>query len=93
MTADTLTVLFLFSTVALRVALVALVIWLLIPRRRRCPACGADTAALVTGRVLTWLALERRWCLDCGWAGVAKRTAASVRPERQPTAPLRTSDV
>lgn len=85
MTAETLTVLVLFATVALRVALVLLVIWLLVPRRRRCPACGEETAALVTGRILTLLRFEKRWCLECGWWGLSKLLRPVRSHARLPT--------
>jgi len=70
---STLVVLVLFSTVLLRVALVLLVVWLLLPRRRRCPHCGEATDGVVTPAPARWLRLERRWCMACGWAGLAKR--------------------
>lgn len=84
MTAETLTVLFLFGTVALRVGLVALVMWVLVPRRRHCAACGRETAALVSPRALSLLRLERRWCLACGWWGFSKRVPLSVPAPRRP---------
>lgn len=90
MPAETLTVLFLYGTVLLRLVLVGLVLWLLVPRRVRCPACGSGTATLVTPRLVRWLRMERRWCLTCGWDGVGKvtgrRDAAAPTP-RFPAAP------
>lgn len=72
-----LVVLFLFSTVVLRVALVLLVVWLLLPRRLRCPHCGEATDGVVTPALARWLRLERRWCMACGWTGIAKRPYGS----------------
>lgn len=87
MDTSVLTVAVLAVTVALRVALVALVAWLLIPRRRSCPRCGEDTAGVVTPEAVQLLRLERRWCLACGWDGIGKRGSEAVRLARRPTAP------
>lgn len=75
---STLVVLVLFSTVLLRVALVLLVVWLLVPRRRYCPHCGETTDGVVTPALPRWLRLERRWCMACGWAGLARRPFLTV---------------
>ncbi|GIW51746.1 MAG: hypothetical protein KatS3mg081_1101 [Gemmatimonadales bacterium] len=81
MDASYLIVGFLAATVLLRVALVTLAVWLLLPPRRLCPRCGEHTEPIVTPRLLRWLRLESRWCIGCGWAGVGKKPAvAGVRP-------------
>ncbi len=74
-------------TVLLRIALILLVIWLLVPRRRSCPQCGEASARVVASRVLRLLLLERRWCLRCGWDGIAKCPPGGERSARRSTAP------
>jgi hypothetical protein len=71
----------LLGFVALRVVALLIFATVLIPRGRRCPACGEDTAALERRgllRVLPWL--DRRWCLACGWSWYRKRVAREGRP-------------
>lgn len=66
-------VLVLLATVGLRLALVAAVVWLLVPRRRQCPQCATATLPLVSPRAMRIARLERRWCLACSWVGISKR--------------------
>jgi ribosomal protein S27AE len=69
-----LIVLVLFMTVLLRFAIVALVVYFLLPATRACPRCG-DEAVLIRHAVLRYIvpALEHRWCLQCGWGGLVRR--------------------
>ena len=69
-----LVVVVLLVTVALRVAIVTAVVYLLLPRGPLCPHCGIEMVPL-RNRFLDRLlpALQRRWCLDCGWDGVVRR--------------------
>lgn len=72
-----LTVLVLLATVVMRLSIVTVVVYLLLPRGPSCPRCGEHMAALrnrFLDRVL--LVLERRWCLGCGWDGLVRRIAA-----------------
>jgi len=69
-----LVVLVLLVTVAMRVAIVTAVVYLLLPRGPLCPHCGIEMAALRNrffDRLLPLL--QRRWCLECGWDGVVRR--------------------
>lgn len=69
-----LVVVVLLVTVVMRLAMVGVVVYLLLPRGRACPRCGEPMAALrnrFINHVLPWL--ERRWCLECGWDGVVRR--------------------
>src|SRR5437764_13763547 len=74
-----LVVLVLLVTVAMRVAIVTAVVYLLLPRGPLCPHCGIEMVPL-RNRFLDRLlpALQRRWCLECGWDGVARRGRAPV---------------
>src|SRR5262245_16469698 len=67
-------VLFLFATVLLRLLLVAIVVWLVFPRRRTCPQCIEATVPIRESTYLRFLLLERRWCLSCGWNGIARKS-------------------
>lgn len=76
-------VLVLFATVLLRLGLVLGLVWLIIPRRPKCPHCQEPTSGLVSGRSLRWISLERRWCMECGWEGIGKRTRTDAPARRE----------
>ncbi len=64
----------LLVTVAMRVAIVMAVVYLLLPKGPLCPHCGIEMVPLRNrffDRLLP--ALQRRWCLECGWDGVVRR--------------------
>lgn len=87
--ADVLTAIFLFGLDAFRLVLVGFLVWLMIPRRKQCPQCGEPTEHLQGPRALKWVLLERRWCLACGWTGVARRErAAETSTPTPPTIPI-----
>lgn len=65
-------VMVLLATVLLRVALVLGAMWLLVPSRRCCPRCRSEALVRVASRAAGLLGLERRWCLACGWQGLAR---------------------
>ena len=69
----------LLAAVVLRILFLAGFAYLLIPRGRTCPACGADTVAIeATGLVRLLPGIGRRWCMACGWSWYRKH------PARQP---------
>lgn len=78
----------LLATVLLRLALVLAAIWLLIPRRHRCPRCGDADLGRVASGLARLLRLERRWCLSCGWEGVSKPTVSVPLDVQVPTGRL-----
>src|SRR3989449_2376012 len=83
-----LVVLVLLVTVAMRVAIVTAVVYLLLPRGPLCPHCAIEMVPLRNrffDRLLP--ALQRRWCLECGWDGVVRRvrSARTRTYARQPT--------
>jgi len=80
-----LIVLVLLATVAMRLAIVTAVVYLQLPRGPLCPHCGVEMAAL-RNRVVDGLlpALQRRWCLECGWNGVVRRPPRDLRRRRLP---------
>lgn len=85
-----LLVVYLVTVIALPLALGAFVLFRRLPRSRSCPRCRTTTARVrsrtlaVAGWLLTGRSLvQRRWCLACGWHGVARvpgRRAAPPRP-------------
>lgn len=72
---------YLLLVFVLPVALSAVVSYRALPLGRRCPHCDSDTIRLVSRplRILSAVRrrtrLEKRWCLGCGWDGIAR-----VRP-------------
>lgn len=69
-----LVVVVLLVTVVMRLAIVGVVVYLLLPRGPTCPRCGVQMAGIrnrLVDHVLPWL--ERRWCLECGWDGLVRR--------------------
>jgi hypothetical protein len=69
-----LIVVVLLATVILRVGVVLLAVYLLLPRGGRCRACRTEMLRLSNGLLDRWVpALERRWCLACGWSGIVRR--------------------
>jgi hypothetical protein len=61
----------LFATVLLRVAIVAAVVYLLLPKGVSCPRCS-ERLTPIRHPLLKLLVppVEHRWCLACGWSGI-----------------------
>lgn len=66
----------LLATVLVRFSLVAVLTYGLLPRGSACPHCAAELT-LIRNNFLRRLLplLEHRWCLECGWHGVVRRSA------------------
>jgi hypothetical protein len=87
---------YLLLVFALPVALSIMVSYRSLPRGRDCPHCRGDTIQLLAPRLRAAsalspaAALERRWCLCCGWEGTVrvKRERITPRP-MQPPPPAR----
>src|SRR2546422_5653514 len=85
----------LLTTVLMRVAIIGAVAYLLLPQGSLCPHCGVEMVA-IRNRFFDRLlpALQRRWCLECGWNGVVRRVRSARsrtyarRPTPRPTPPL-----
>ena len=80
----------------LPVALSAMVSFRALPVGRNCPRCGLETLRLQTpwlriaSALQSRLHVHRRWCLDCGWEGAARVSAASgIAPPPPRAAPPR----
>ncbi|HYT70681.1 MAG TPA: hypothetical protein VEK78_04820 [Gemmatimonadales bacterium] len=69
-----LVVLVLLATVLMRIAIIAAVTYLLLPQGPLCPHCHVDMMP-IRNRFFDRLlpALQRRWCLECGWNGIVRR--------------------
>lgn len=85
-------VIFVMSTIVLKVALGLYAIWLLFPADRRCPNCDSETIAVADvlgfGMVARICRVQRRWCVGCGLPHMARRgrsLSISVRAEPDPT--------
>ena len=81
-----LVVLVLLATVLLRVAIITAVAYLLLPCGPVCPHCKMDMLA-IRNRFFDLLvpALQRRWCVECGWNGIVRRierTPSRTEPRR-----------
>jgi hypothetical protein len=80
---------YLFTMLALPVALGAFVAFNGMERSRRCPACADETLRLrsrphrILSRIFRSSELHLRWCLTCGWRGTARVQRAPL-PVRQP---------
>src|SRR5437667_3802230 len=73
-----LVVLVLLVTVAMRVAIVTAVVYLLLPRGPLCPHCATEMVPprnRFFDRLLP--VLHPRWCLECRWDGVRRRVRGS----------------
>lgn len=52
--------------------------WRGLPRGRRCPGCGAESAPIhaslprLISRLLPRSIVQRRWCMRCGWSGLVR---------------------
>src|SRR5256885_586154 len=80
-----LIVVVLLATVAMRVAIVTVVVYLLLPQGRFCPHCGGEMTAIRNPFFDPGVsALERRWCGGWGGGGIGRRgPAGSRRPARR----------
>jgi len=88
-----LVALYLLLVIALPLALSAGVSYRTLPEGTACPLCRSETL-LLRSRWLGWasallrrVVLQRRWCLSCGWEGIAKLTGEAARQARKRVVP------
>ena len=74
---DVLIVGVLLATVLLRFVFVVALAYLVLPRGTECPHCAAPLDQVQAGVWSAVTGLERRFCLECGWAGLVRRSAVS----------------
>jgi hypothetical protein len=73
-----LVVLYLVLVFVVPLALSGAIGWHGLPRGRRCACCGAETVPLrarlaaALSRLMPRSTLEKRWCMQCGWTGLAR---------------------
>ena len=74
-----LVVVVLFATVLLRAGIVLTFVYLILPKKRVCPLCGA-TLTRIQHSILKLLLpmVEHRWCLECGWSGIVRHRQSRV---------------
>ena len=80
-----LIVVVLLITVLMRFAIVTAAVYLLLPAGPLCPHCKIDMVP-IRNRFFDRLlpALQRRWCLSCGWNGVVRRVRSVRKPSGRP---------
>ena len=75
----------LLFTVVLRLAIVAWVIYRLLPPGPLCPHCKVEMVPIRNRFFDRFLpAIQRRWCLECGWNGIVRRIRAAPTRTRTP---------
>lgn len=84
---DVLIVAVLLVTVALRFVLVAALAYLVLPRGTTCPHCAAPLTPVRSGWLEALAGLQQRFCLECGWNGLTRRTRAAAGHARGPGGP------
>src|SRR5687768_14607885 len=86
---------YLFVVMALPLALGIAIIYRNLTRERRCPLCGTDTVRIrtVATPILEKISfpgsLQRRWCVTCGWQGVARISDPQLVPAVATHSPIR----
>jgi hypothetical protein len=72
------------ATVLLRAGIVLSVVYLVLPKAFSCPRC-ADRLTRIRHPVLQRLLplVEHRWCMGCGWSGIARRARERRATPRQ----------
>jgi hypothetical protein len=74
-----LVVVVLLATVLLRAAIVLSFVYLILPKKRICPLCGAPLARVRHSLLQRLLPMvEHRWCLECGWSGIVTSSASAT---------------
>ncbi len=79
---DVLVVAVLLATVMMRLAIICAVAYLLLPKGPLCPLCHVAMLPIrnrLLGRLLP--VVQRRWCLECGWNGVVRRSPPVPKAE------------
>jgi len=73
-----LIVIVLLITVVFRLVIVAAVVYLLLPAGSLCPHCKVEMVPIRNRFFDVMLpALQRRWCMECGWNGIVRRIRAA----------------
>ena len=79
-----LIVVVLLATVVLRLTIIGAMVYVILPKGFSCPSCS-DRLSLIRHPILKVLLpqVEHRWCLGCGWSGIARRARDRRRFPRQ----------
>jgi hypothetical protein len=74
-----LVVVVLLATVLLRAGIVLTFVYVILPKKRVCPLCGAPLTRIQHSVLKLLLPMiEHRWCLECGWNGIVRQTQSRV---------------
>lgn len=84
---DVIIVVVLLATVALRLLFVAAFAYLVLPRGTACPHCGAPLSQVRSGWLAFLSGVEHRFCLECGWTGLVRRTRQTAPRSTGPAGP------
>lgn len=76
---DVLIVAVLLVTVVMRFVLIAALAYLVLPRGTTCPHCAAPLTPVRSGWLQALAGVEQRFCLECGWSGLARRQRGAAR--------------
>jgi len=83
--------LFFFVLLGSKVVLGVVAVYMLLPRDATCSICDAETLPIEhprgTDRLLRWMRLQRRWCMECRKSSLARRRELHVRG-RAPLLPV-----
>jgi hypothetical protein len=78
--------LFFFVAFGAKVLLAFVMIYLLLPVDRRCGRCDEETLLIRVNRagrigfLMAFRHVEWRWCPQCGWEGLARRSRLPLEP-------------
>ena len=74
--------LFFFVLLGSKIVLGVMAVYMLLPRDAQCSICDAETLPIEhprgTGRVLRWVRLQRRWCMECRRESLTRRLPLRV---------------
>ena len=74
--------LFFFVLLGSKIVLGLAAVYMLLPRDAECSICNAETLPIEhprgTDRVLRWLRLQRRWCMECRRESLTRRLPLRV---------------
>ena len=74
-----LVVVVLLATVLLRAVIVLTFVYVILPKKRSCPLCGARLTPIRHSVLRLLLPMvEHRWCIDCGWSGLVRQSQSRV---------------
>lgn len=74
------------SLVLIRLVALGLIVFVALSVGPRCPACRGETIHVYTQWQRYAPRLERRWCMECGWEGLVRRSRPAAVRQHAPGA-------